>query len=529
MPRFIVVTGGVLSGLGKGVTTASIGRILQSKGFSVIPIKIDGYLNTDAGTMNPYEHGEVYVTDDGGEIDLDIGHYERFLNLDLGKENNMTTGAVYGAVIKKERHGDYLGKTVQVIPHVTDEVKRRITSVAKKHNPDFILIEVGGTIGDMENMVFVEALRQLAGENPGSFMFIHLSFVPTILSGEHKTKPTQKSVKELQSMGIQPNVIICRADKPLDMKIKEKLALFCSVPSGCVISNPDVKSLYEVPLIFEAQGISKIIFERFSMKPKKTDMKKWRELVARDMNPKANITIAIVGKYTHLQDAYLSIKEALHHAGVKHNCKVGIKWIESEDIETHGAAKYLSGVDGIIVPGGFGGRGTEGKINAITYVRKKRIPFLGICYGLHMATVEFARNVCGMKGAHTTECEEETEYPVIDLLPGQKDCDKGGTMRLGAYDCEIKPGTLAYKVYGKAKLSERHRHRWEVNNAFRKQLEDCGMVFSGMNKKQDLVEIIELKDHPYFIACQFHPEFKSRIEKPAPLFDNLVASALRKQ
>jgi len=518
-----------LSGLGKGVTTASIGRILQSKGFSVIPIKIDGYLNTDAGTMNPYEHGEVYVTDDGGEIDLDIGHYERFLNLDLGKENNMTTGAVYGAVIKKERHGDYLGKTVQVIPHVTDEVKRRITSVAKKHNPDFVLIEVGGTIGDMENMVFVEALRQLAGENPSSFMFLHLSFVPTILSGEHKTKPTQKSVKELQSMGIQPNVIICRADKPLDMKIKEKLALFCSVPGGCVISNPDVKSLYEVPLIFEAQGLSGIIFERFGMKAKKTDMKKWRELVARDMNPKGEVTIAMVGKYTHLQDAYLSIKEALHHAGVKHNCKVNIKWIESEDIETHGAAKYLSSVDGVIVPGGFGGRGTEGKISAITYARKKKMPFLGICYGLHMAVVEFARNVCGMKCAHTTECDDATKYPVIDLLPGQKDCDKGGTMRLGAYDCDIKAGTLASKVYGKAKISERHRHRWEVNNSFRKQLEGCGLVFSGLNKKQDLVEIIELKDHPCFIACQFHPEFKSRIENPAPLFDNLVASALKKR
>ncbi len=516
-----------MSGLGKGVTTASIGRILQSKGFSVIPIKIDGYLNTDAGTMNPYEHGEVFVTDDGGEIDLDIGHYERFLSLDLGKENNMTTGAVYGSVIRKERHGDYLGKTVQVIPHVTDEVKHRIKNVAKKHNPDFVLIEVGGTIGDMENMVFVEALRQLWFEDPSKFLFVHLTLVPTIITDEHKTKPTQKSVKELQSMGIQPNIIICRADKELSKKTKDKIALFCSVPEECVISNPNVRSLYEVPLLFEEQNLSKIIFEKFCMKAKKTDMKSWKALVERDKNPKRKITIGIVGKYTHLTDAYLSIKEALHHAGVKHECKVDIKWVESEELEKDGAEKHLFDVNGVIVPGGFGGRGTEGKIAAIQYARESKIPFLGICYGLHMATVEFARNVCGMKGANTTEVDEKTRYPVIDLLPGQAECDKGGTMRLGAYDCEIRPGTLASKVYGPAtKVSERHRHRWEVNNEFRSQLEKCGLVFSGINKKQNLAEIIELKDHPYFIACQFHPEFKSRIEKPAPLFDRLVLSVL---
>lgn len=526
MPRFIVVTGGVLSGLGKGVTTASIGRILQSKGFSVIPIKIDGYLNTDAGTMNPYEHGEVFVTDDGGEIDLDVGHYERFLNLSLGKENNMTTGAVYGTVIRKERHGDYLGKTVQVIPHVTNEVKSRIKAVAKKHNPDFVLIEVGGTVGDMENMVFVEALRQLAFENPSNFIFVHVTLVPTIITDEHKTKPTQKSVKELQSLGVQPNVIICRADKELAKKTKEKIALFCSVPEDCVISNPNVKSLYEVPLIFEEQGLSKIIFSKFCMKPKKTDMKAWKTLVECDKNPKKKVTIGIVGKYTHLTDAYLSIKEALRHAGIKHCCRVEVKWIESEDIERDGAAKHLSGVDGIIVPGGFGGRGTEGKISAVKHVREKKIPFLGICYGLHMAVVEFARDVCGMKGANTTEVDEKTKYPVIDFLPGQEGCDKGGTMRLGAYDCEIKTGTLAHKVYGKTHISERHRHRWEVNNSLRRELEKCGLVVSGVNKKQNLVEIIELKGHPYFIACQFHPEFKSRIEQPAPLFDWLVKSAL---
>ena len=517
-----------MSGLGKGVTTASIGRILQSKGFSAVPIKIDGYLNTDAGTMNPYEHGEVYVTNDGGEIDLDIGHYERFLNLNLGKENNMTTGAVYGTVIRKERHGDYLGKTVQVIPHVTNEIKGRIKKVAKNSKADFVLIEVGGTIGDLENMVFVEALRQLAGENPGKFLFIHVSFVPTIISGEHKTKPTQRSVKELQSLGIHPGIVICRADKPLTKKIKQKLALFCSVPEDCVISNPDVKSLLEVPLVFEEQGLSDIIFEKFCIKSSKIDLKGWKKLVERDKNPKLSVTIGIVGKYTHLQDAYLSIKEALHHAAIKHDAKVDIRWVEAEDLERDGAEKYLSDVNGIIVPGGFGVRGTEGKIAAIKYARENKVPFLGICYGLHMATVEFARNVCGMKGAHTTEAEIKTNYPVIDLLPGQKTTnDKGGTMRLGAYDCEIKAGTLAYKVYGKTHISERHRHRWEVNNHFRKELEKNGLVFSGINRKQNLVEILELPDHPYFIACQFHPEFTSRIEKPGPLFDWLVKSALR--
>lgn len=519
-----------MSGLGKGVTTASVGRILQSKGFSAIPVKIDGYLNTDAGTMNPYEHGEVFVTDDGGEIDLDIGHYERFMDLDLGKENNMTTGAVYGTVIKKERHGDYLGKTVQVIPHVTDEVKSRIKSVAKKHNPDFILIEVGGTVGDIENMVFIEALRQMAFEDPAKFMFLHVTLVPTIITDEHKTKPTQKSVKELQALGIQPNVLICRADKELSKKTKEKIALFCSVPGNCVISNPNVKSLYEVPLIFEEQGLSDIIFNKFCMKPKKTDMKKWRELVERDKNPKSTVRIGIVGKYTHLTDAYLSIKEALHHAGIKHNCKVEVKWIEAEVLEEQGDDTCLCDVDGVIVPGGFGGRGTEGKISAIKYARENKMPFLGLCYGLHMAVVEYARDVCGMKGANTTEVDEKTQYPVIDLLPEQVgECDKGGTMRLGAYDCEVKPGTLASKVYSSVKISERHRHRWEVNNVFRAQLEKCGLVISGINKKQNLVEIIELPDHPYFIACQFHPEFKSRIEKPAPLFDGLISAALNRR
>ena len=526
MPRFIVVTGGVLSGLGKGVTTASISKILQSKGFNVIPIKIDGYLNTDAGTISPFEHGEVFVTDDGGETDLDLGHYERFLDISLGEENDQTTGKVYKTILEKERHGDYLGKTVQVIPHVTDEVKRRFYKIVKQRKADIAVVEIGGTVGDLENMVYIETMRQMASEKPGSVLFVHLTLVPTIIGGEHKTKPTQGSVKVLQSMGVQPNIVICRADTELSKDIKKKISLFCSVPENCVISNPDVKSLYELPLIFEKQELSKRIFERFNLKPKKTDLSHWRELAKRDRNPKRETTIVLAGKYAH-PDAYLSIKEALRHAGVRHNCRVNVKLVETEDIEKEGAEKLLQGFDGMIVPGGFGERGIEGKIMAVKYARENKIPFLGICYGLHMATVEFARDVCGMKGAHTTEVDEKTKYPVIDLMPEQKDqCDKGGTMRLGAYDCEIKPRTLAHKVYGKTKISERHRHRWEVNNDFRKQLEECGLVVSGINKKRDLVEIIEIADHPYFIACQFHPEFKSRIEKPAPLFDGLVKAAL---
>jgi CTP synthase len=434
---------------------------------------------------------------------------------------------VYGKVIQKERHGDYLGKTVQVIPHVTNEIKSRIKKVARKYKPDFVLIEIGGTIGDIENMVFVEALRELSAEQQGKFMFMHLSFVPTIISGEHKTKPTQRSVKELQSLGIHPHVVICRADKPLTKKIKEKLALFCSVPKNCVISNPDMDSLYEVPLVFQEQGISDIIFDHFSMKTKKKDLKEWRKLVEKDKNPGKEITIAIVGKYAHLEDAYLSIKESLHHAGISNDCKVNISWIEAEDLHEEGAEKYLKDVDGLIVPGGFGVRGTQGKVDAIKYARENKLPFLGICYGLHMATIEFARNVCGLKDANTTESEKPTKNPVIDLMPDQKNMDDmGGTMRLGAYDCSLLPGTVASRVYGKNKVSERHRHRWELNNNFKDILSKHGLVFSGVNKKRDLVEIIELRDHPYFIAVQFHPEFKSRIERPAPLFNGLVKAAL---
>jgi CTP synthase len=492
-----------------------------------MPIKVDGYVNTDAGTMNPFEHGEVYVTDDGGEIDLDIGHYERFLNIDLGKANNMTTGQVYGKVIKKERHGDYLGKTVQVIPHITDEIKRRIMNVAKDSKADFIFIEIGGTVGDIENMVFIEALRQMRLENRENFLFIHLTLVPTILSGEHKTKPTQHSVKELLEMGIQPDIIVCRCDKDLSPKTKRKIALFCAVPDECVFSNPDLPYLYELPLKFESQNLSEVLLWKLGAKPKKRGMEKWKKLVNRLKNPKHEVEIAIVGKYTHLRDAYLSIKEALNHAGIKNECKVNIKWVEAEEIEDNGVEKHLKDVDGIIVPGGFGERGTEGKIMAIKHVRENNKPFLGICYGLHMAVIEFARNCCGLSGAHTTEVDKECKYPVIDLMEAQKKVsDLGGTMRLGAYECEIEKGSLAHKTYKSKKISERHRHRWEVNDKFIEKLKKEGLLTSGVNPKTGLVEMIELPDHKYFIASQFHPEFKSRIKKPAPLFDGLVKACL---
>lgn len=529
MQKFIVVTGGVLSGLGKGVTTASIGRILMSRSFSVMPIKIDGYVNVDAGTMNPFEHGEVYVTDDGGEIDLDIGHYERFLDTNLGKKNNLTTGLVYKTVIEKERKGDYLGKTVQVIPHITNEIKKRIEHVAKKSKADFVLIEVGGTVGDIENMVFIEALRQLHLKHQKDFLFIHLTLVPTILSGEQKTKPTQHSVKELLSIGIQPNIIMCRCSKDLPKKQKEKIALFCSVPDECVISNPDLDSIYDVPLKLEEQDLSSIILKHLRIKNNIKPLKEWAKFVDRMHDAKKEVTIGIAGKYTDLHDSYLSIVESLCHAGTANGAMVQTRWIDTEKIEEEGPHEELAGIDGLIVPGGFGSRGGEGKITAIKYVRENNIPFLGICYGMQLAVAEFARNVCGLKGANSTEINEKTKYPVIDYLKGQKDIDKlGGTMRLGAYDCNIKKGTLAYKLYESTKISERHRHRWEVNNKFRKIIEKGGMVFSGINPQQNLVEMMELPDHKYFIGTQAHPEFKSRPMNPAPLFDWLVKAALEK-
>ncbi|MFZ2455280.1 MAG: CTP synthase (glutamine hydrolyzing) [Candidatus Altiarchaeia archaeon] len=519
--KVIVTTGGVLSGLGKGVTTASIGRILKDRGYNVIPVKIDGYVNVDPGTMNPYEHGEVYVLDDGSETDLDLGHYERFLNTNLTGDSNMTTGSVYKTVIEKERRGDYLGKTVQIIPHITDEIKRRLR---KFKDADVVLIEVGGTVGDMENMVFIEALRQLSRENENKFLFVHLSYVPIIPSGEQKTKPTQHSVKELLSLGIQPNIIIGRCEKRLGEKTREKIALFCGVKTEEVLSDPDIEDIYDLPSIFQDQNIHDIIIQKLCLEEKPVRDNQWEDNVKRTHSCKKEVTIGIFGKYTGLEDAYLSIKESFKHAGAANNCKVKLKWVESEEI----TPEDFASLDGILVPGGFGSRGVEGKISAIQYAREHKVPFLGICFGMQLAVVEYARNVCNLKGANTTEVEEGTKYPVIDLIPEQKGISKkGATMRLGAYECDISKGSVAHRLYAQDKVSERHRHRWEVNPDYISVLEKSGMKFSGNCPGKNLMEIVELPDHPYYVGCQFHPEFKSRPEKPAPLFVGLVEAALK--
>ena len=521
--KAIVVTGGVLSGLGKGVCAASIGRILKDRGYSVVPVKIDGYVNVDPGTMNPYEHGEVYVLDDGGETDLDLGHYERFLTTDLTRDSNITTGSIYKTVIEKERRGDYLGKTVQVIPHITDEIKKRIR---KFSDFDVILIEVGGTVGDLENMVFIEALRQLSREPGNEFLFIHLSYVPVIISGEQKTKPTQHSVKELLSLGIQPDIVIGRCCVPLKESTKRKMALFCGVADEEVFSNPDLPDTYMLPVELNKQNIAEVIIRKLKLKQIPTFTMTFEDLVKKILKPRHEVTIGIVGKYTGLEDAYLSIKESFKHAGLANSCKVNLHWVESEEI----GRKDLKDVDGILVPGGFGVRGIEGKIKAVECARENKVPFLGICLGLQVAVIEYARNVCKLSKANSTEFDEKTPYPVIEYLPEQRSIkDKGGTMRLGAYPCDIKAGTLAFNLYGQPKISERHRHRYEVNPEYVDVLERNGMVISGVYKDGNLAEIVELPNHPYFIASQFHPEFKSRIEKAAPLFDGLVQAAIKKR
>ncbi len=519
--KYIVVTGGVLSGLGKGVTAASIGRILMDKGYDIVPLKIDGYVNIDPGTMNPYEHGEVYVLDDGSETDLDLGHYERFLNTNLTGKSNITTGMIYKKVIEKERKGEYLGKTVQIIPHITNEIKNRINEFKN----DVVLIEVGGTIGDMENAVFIEALRQMAQETD-NFLFIHLSYVPVILSGEQKTKPTQHSIKELLRLGVQPKIIIGRCENELTESTKKKIALFCGVKAEDVLSDPDIADIYDLPMILEKQDLSNKIIKKLKLERKPTYTFKYESIVRRMHDYKNEVSIAIVGKYTGLVDAYLSIKEAFKHAGMVNSCKVNLKWVESDEL----SSEDLYAFDGILVPGGFGSRGVEGKINAIKYAREGKTPFLGICFGLQCAVIEYARNVCGLDKANSTEVDQKTQHPVVDLIPDQKSIDEmGGTMRLGAYPCRIKRGTLAYKLYESERIEERHRHRWEVNPSYIRMLEENGLVFSGIYPERNLVEIIELPEHPFFIASQFHPEFKSRLERPAPLFVGLVRAAIRRK
>jgi CTP synthase len=525
--RFIFVTGGVASGLGKGITTASLGRLFKARGSKVVVQKLDPYINVDPGTMNPFEHGEVFVLDDGAETDLDLGHYERFLDQDLHRGSNFTTGAVYSSVLAKERRGDYLGKTVQVIPHITDEIKERIRALAETEQADIQIVEIGGTVGDIESLPFLEAVRQLRNEiGRDRCAFVHVSLMPYIgPSGEIKTKPTQHSVKELRSLGLQPDAIVCRSDRPIGRNLKEKISLLCDVPISGVISAPDAKSIYEVPLTLHHEGLDAELARHLAIDGE-PDLSEWEGLVDKVRAATDPVRIAVVGKYVNLRDAYLSVMEALNHGGIHHGAEVRIDWIASDDLGGDATAVALGDADGILIPGGFGIRGVEGKVDAVRFAREHGIPFLGICLGLQCAVIEFARHVCGLGDANSSEFAPGTSHPVIDLLPEQKNVtDLGATMRLGAQACYLEPGTLAARCYGQEVVEERHRHRWEVNPAYHDVLRRHGMVISGSSQKGRLAEIIELLDHPFFIAVQFHPELRSRPTRPHPLFREFVGAA----
>lgn len=536
--KFIFVTGGVLSSLGKGLAAASIGALMESRGLKVTFQKLDPYINVDPGTMNPFQHGEVYVTDDGAETDLDLGHYERFGSTTMGEENNYTSGKIYYSVILKERHGDYLGGTVQVVPHITDEIKRAILSVADRY--DIVIVEVGGTIGDIEGLPFLEAVRQfrldIGKENA---IYVHLTLVPYIkTAGELKTKPTQHSVKALREIGIQPDILLCRTDRFLPPELKRKVSLFCNVDEDAVITAKDVETVYEVPLVFHREGLDEKIVKLLNIWTREPRLEAWEELVYKIKHPNDEVKIGIVGKYTSLKESYKSLHEALTHGGVANDCRVLLKYIEAEEIEENGADLFLKDVDGVLVPGGFGKRATLGKIMTIEYSRKNMIPFFGICLGMQLATVEFARNVVGLNEADSTEFSPDIAHPVIYFMKEWYDSrrnkvqirdeytDKGGTMRLGAYPCILKRGTLAHSAYKQDEISERHRHRYEFNNKYRKPFLENGMVISGLSPDEELVEIIELKDHPWFLGCQFHPEFKSHLMSPHPLFSSFIKAAL---
>ena len=531
MPKYIFVTGGVVSSLGKGIASASIGKLLECQGLKVTLAKFDPYLNVDPGTMNPYQHGEVYVTEDGAETDLDLGHYERFTHAPIGKNNNVTTGQVYHTVIERERRGEYLGGTVQVIPHITDEIKRRIKQVTAGKHFDVVINEIGGTVGDIESLPFLEAIRQFRQDvGKDNVVYIHLTLVPYIEAAQEiKTKPTQHSVGKLREIGIQPDILLCRTKKRLTEEAKKKIALFCNVEREAVVEAPDVKTIYEVPLVFKEGNLDKIIKEKLHLKGKKSDLSTWkREIIDVALNPVQDVRIAVVGKYIQLQDAYKSIYEALRHAGIANNCEVQIKKIDSENLNKKTVNRYLKDIDGILVPGGFGQRGIKGKIVAINYARIHKIPFLGICLGMQCAVIEFAQNVCGLKNANSTEFNKKTKYPVISLLEEQRKVKRlGGTMRLGAYSCNLTEGSHSRKAYKKAVVYERHRHRYEFNNRFRKLMEKHGLVIAGVHKGKNLVEIIELKEHPWFVATQFHPEFKSKPDKAHPLFVDFVKNAIK--
>ncbi|MBE9249802.1 CTP synthase [Dolichospermum sp. LEGE 00240] len=529
MTKFIFVTGGVVSSIGKGIVAASLGRLLKSRDYSVSILKLDPYINVDPGTMSPFQHGEVFVTQDGAETDLDLGHYERFTDTSMSRLNSVTTGLIYQSVINKERRGDYNGGTVQVIPHITNEIKDRILRVAKETNPSAVITEIGGTVGDIESLPFLEAIRQLRKEvGKRNVLYMHVTLLPWIAAaGEMKTKPTQHSVKELRSIGIQPDILVCRSDRPIPVGLKQKLSEFCDVAVECVITSPDARSIYEVPVILEREGLAEQVLNLLQMEQRQPNMTQWETMVDRMYNPQHTVEIAIVGKYVRLGDAYLSVVESLRHAAIATHGDLRLRWVNSEALENEPPENYLSGVDGIIVPGGFGSRGIDGKIAAIKYARDRQIPFLGLCLGMQCSVIEWARNVEGLSNANSAEFDSYTDNPVINLLPEQQDViDLGGTMRLGLYPCRVLPNTLAFQLYQEEVIYERHRHRYEFNNVYRSQLLDSGYLVSGTSPDGRLVEIVEYPKHPFFIACQFHPEFQSRPNAPHPLFKGLMTAAI---
>ncbi|WP_247747275.1 CTP synthase [Alkalihalobacillus sp. BA299] len=530
--KYIFVTGGVVSSLGKGITAASLGRLLKNRGVKVTIQKFDPYINVDPGTMSPYQHGEVFVTDDGAETDLDLGHYERFIDINLSQNSNVTTGKIYSTVIKKERRGDYLGGTVQVIPHVTNEIKERVFRAGRETKADVVITEIGGTVGDIESLPFLEAIRQIKSDvGVNNVMYIHCTLIPYLsAAGEMKSKPTQHSVKELRSLGIQPNVIVVRTEKPVPQEMKEKIALFCDIDKNAVIEARDAETLYQVPLDLQAQHLDDIVCNYLSLKCGDADMVEWKALVQKVQNLSKKTKIALVGKYVALPDAYLSVAEALRHAGYAFDSDIEIKWVNSEEVTSENVKELLGEVDGILIPGGFGDRGIEGKIAALQYARENKVPMLGICLGMQLASIEFARNILGLEGANSAELNPETKYPIIDLLPEQKDVeDMGGTLRLGLYPCKLVEGSVAHRAYNEQVIYERHRHRYEFNNEYRQQMEEKGFVFSGTSPDGRLVEIIEVKNHPFFVASQFHPEFVSRPTRPQPLFREFINASLNKE
>ena len=532
MTKYIFVTGGVVSSIGKGIVAASLGRLLKNRGLKVAIQKFDPYINVDPGTMSPYQHGEVFVTDDGTETDLDLGHYERFIDINLNQYSNVTTGKVYSEVLKKERRGDYLGATVQVIPHITNEIKDKIRRAGELTDADIVITEVGGTVGDIESLPFLEALRQMKADmGANNVLYIHTTLIPYLkAAGELKTKPTQHSVKELRSLGIQPNILVVRTEEELPSGIKDKLALFCDVKPNAVIESRDVETLYTIPLNLQAQGMDDLVLDYFGIQRPEADMTDWRALENKVLNLKGKVTVGLVGKYVSLPDAYLSIVEALKHAGYAHDTEIDIRWIDAEEVDDQNVADYLADVDGVLVPGGFGSRGLIGKIAAIRYAREHKLPFFGICLGMQLACIEFARNVVGIHDADTGEENPACPHKIIDLLPDQEaEGDLGGTLRLGLYPCRLVEGSLAHQLYGQDLVQERHRHRYEFNNAYRERLAAAGLTFSGLSPDGRLVEIVEIKDHPFFIAAQFHPEFISRPNRPQAIFDGFVAACQAQQ